>query len=844
MRLNLHLCLWGVVSVCLLTGAATSHAQTIIYVDGDSTGPAHDGTTWCSAFVRLQDALDLATAGTVIRVANGVYKPDAAGLSDPRTATFVMLDGVEIDGGYAGCGDPTPDSRDIALYETVLSGDLNGNDAVVVSFDDFAACYGGGSVPAGVSCSSFDYSFDGFVDGADFAILLGMNGYSDNVYHVVTSSANAASAKLDGCTITAGNATGTSGNRNGGGMYVVLGSPTVSQCTFVYNAAINGAGMYNDLNTQTAVSNCTFASNFAYSGTASGLGGGALNFNGQSAFQGCRFIGNGAAAGGGIYSQNSSEVVRRSLFAGNLAGRGAGVYGSSSSPEITDSVLSGNVAVSDGGGVYAFGGGVDLVNVSVSQNEADTGAGVYTQDATVAVFNSILWGNVDGGGLSEAAQFLASGGTVTVKSSCIENLSAYSGNNNIGLDPMFAQPPGPDGVAGTADDDLSLPGASPCIDAGSNLLVASTTDYSGGVRIQDGDNSGTATVDMGAYELEYVPPPVCFAARDLTLPHLAYEPGVLKTIRIVLLPDAGTTAMSVEDVPPPGWTNITNISNSGVYDGLSHKVKWGPFINSFPPELTYDITPPLDALGEVCFSGITSVNGDKIEPTCGDACVDIQPCPFLPADEPQPACACADCSCGTCRDGRVEICEMIGYACAWKSGCNDEIAAMTRAAFLWQTGEFHCWDVAQGNWVSLPALPTIPGCCEGAFGLGGMAGIERPRLTDRENSAVVHTLGVRNVGNARLLNVPVTIHSSGRTVAVGLEIEVPEGWMVTKISDDGSWDDINRKVKWGPFFNDLTRVVRFGARGQGPKASLEGFAGTVSFDGFNEPVLFEPSRGE
>ena len=100
------------------------------------------------------------------------------------------------------------------------------------------------------------------------------------------------------------------------------------------------------------------------------------------------------------------------------------------------------------------------------------------------------------------------------------------------------------------------------------------------------------------------------------------------------------------------------------------------------------------------------------------------------------------------------------------------------------------------------------------------------------------------MGRARVLNVPVIIHANDRTVAIGLEIVVPDGWFVTKISDGGRWDDINRKVKWGPFFDDLNRVVRFSARSANQKATLEGFAGTVSFDGFNEPVIFTPSRGK
>ncbi|RKY17031.1 MAG: hypothetical protein DRP63_04410, partial [Planctomycetota bacterium] len=68
-------------------------------------------------------------------------------------------------------------------------------------------------------------------------------------------------------------------------------------------------------------------------------------------------------------------------------------------------------------------------------------------------------------------------------------------NNSVHADPLF----------GCADAGvLRLSPLSPCIDAGSNALVPSNlaTDVVGCVRIVDGDSNGTATVDIGAYELQ------------------------------------------------------------------------------------------------------------------------------------------------------------------------------------------------------------------------------------------------------------------------------------------------------------------------------------------------------
>ena len=113
------------VSVIIVPAAGAAHAS-IIYVDRSATGPTPDGATWCTAYVDLQNALAVATAGDEIRIANGTYKPDRGTRS--RTATFRLINGVALRGGYAGCGAPDPNLRNFTAYESILSGDLDGND--------------------------------------------------------------------------------------------------------------------------------------------------------------------------------------------------------------------------------------------------------------------------------------------------------------------------------------------------------------------------------------------------------------------------------------------------------------------------------------------------------------------------------------------------------------------------------------------------------------------------------------------------------------------------------------------------------------------------------------------
>ena len=122
--------------VLILGGAVTAAAGSVVHVDDDAPA-AGDGSSWSDAYRFLQDAL--ASAGgavTEIRVAQGTYVPDRSqaspGGTGDRAATFSMLSGVEILGGFAGLGSPDPDARDVAGFPTILRGDLNGDGRVDV----------------------------------------------------------------------------------------------------------------------------------------------------------------------------------------------------------------------------------------------------------------------------------------------------------------------------------------------------------------------------------------------------------------------------------------------------------------------------------------------------------------------------------------------------------------------------------------------------------------------------------------------------------------------------------------------------------------------------------------
>jgi len=277
----------------------------VIYVDADaSTGG--DGTTWGTAYKHLQDALDNAVTVDEVWVKEGIYKPDCNSTnptgSNDRTATFDLINGVALYGGFVGT-ETSREQRDWQANETILSGDLNGDD---ISFTN----------------------------------------YGENSYHVVTGRETDATAILDGFTITAGNAnSSTWPDDGGGGMSNYQSSPTITNCTFRGNSAYaDGGGMRNWSNSKPMVTNCTFSGN-----SADFTGGGIYNVNSSSpTVKNCTFSGNSAITyGGGMCNTDSNPTLTNCILWGDSSPTGPEIHNSGSIPIVTYSDIAGGYTGTD-----------------------------------------------------------------------------------------------------------------------------------------------------------------------------------------------------------------------------------------------------------------------------------------------------------------------------------------------------------------------------------------------------------------------------------------------------------------------------------------------------------------
>jgi hypothetical protein len=251
---------------------------SVKYVNG-AMGAEGDGATWDTAFKTLTNALANAGSGDELRVAAGTYTPDVA--DGTRSKRFDMKSNVKIYGGFTS-GMTYRYERNWTNNLTVLSGDLNGNDAA---------------------------NWGGRTDNSSNSVVYA----ADNVKGFV----------LDGFTVRGGYEAA-----RGAGMYLGLSvSGLVANCYFTDNraAAGYGGGMYVYSTVGMRVENCVFYTNSAW------FGGGLASVPWlpcDLTLINCTIYGNTTEGnrGGGIYTQYVEPFpgwsVKNCIVAGNFTASG------------------------------------------------------------------------------------------------------------------------------------------------------------------------------------------------------------------------------------------------------------------------------------------------------------------------------------------------------------------------------------------------------------------------------------------------------------------------------------------------------------------------------------------
>ena len=271
-----------------------------LFVDGDAQAGG-DGLGWETAYDNIQSALESAAAFNedqvaendvdAIWIAEGVYRPTAElEPGDARSASFSLLDGVALYGGFAGT-ETAPEERDWAAHETVLSGDL------------------------GVAGDA-----------------------SDNAYTVVYCGENV-TAGLDGVSVTGGNADGDYDRHypertHGSGIFN-SGTLHVANSTVRDNFARSyGGGIYNT--GILTVIGSTFSRNTATFGGA--IYSGVIYYDDTLEVTNCEVLGNSAEHGGGIYTTHEATITNTTI-SGNSATESVGAIAHFGTLTLNNSIL-------------------------------------------------------------------------------------------------------------------------------------------------------------------------------------------------------------------------------------------------------------------------------------------------------------------------------------------------------------------------------------------------------------------------------------------------------------------------------------------------------------------------
>ena len=147
---------------------------------------------------------------------------------------------------------------------------------------------------------------------------------------------------------------GSDANQNGGGMFNINSSPTVTDCVFSSNTAVGnriliGGGGVGNVSCSPTFNRCVFVNNTATGyGFVVGGGGGMGNALSSPVLTDCVFqnntaSGGGAGFGGGLGNINNCfPTLTNCIFTGNTADNGGGMINESSSPTLTDTIVCGN----------------------------------------------------------------------------------------------------------------------------------------------------------------------------------------------------------------------------------------------------------------------------------------------------------------------------------------------------------------------------------------------------------------------------------------------------------------------------------------------------------------------
>ncbi len=437
----------GIILLALVFAFQTASAA--IWHVSASVPQSGDGTSWESAFKKIQEGIDAASDEDTLLVAQGTYVENIQFhgkniiLTSTNPLNVAVVANTIIDGNQSGSVITFAGTEDETC---VLSGFTTRNGY---------ADYGGGIRGNGTRATVRDNKINGNSASLSGGGLHDCSGTIED--NVITGNGARWGGGLSGCGgIVQNNIVGPNrASDSGAGLYSCNG--TLRNNTITGNSGFYRGGGLSDCHG--IIRNNTIRANKALYGAGLAWCHGAILGNTISA--------NGADFGGALYQCNGT--IQNNLIAGNSAAYRDEGYGPDAT--IQNDIITENW-VNLGGGLYGCNGTI--------QNNTVVGNSSGLLWCLGAIRNCIIWGNGEGyleGQVREC---------VPPSFSCIQDWWG-EGRENVREDPQFIDEKG---------GDYDLKETSPCRDAGVNYywFAWPQCDLDGNCRLHG------SRVDMGCYE--------------------------------------------------------------------------------------------------------------------------------------------------------------------------------------------------------------------------------------------------------------------------------------------------------------------------------------------------------
>jgi hypothetical protein len=308
---------------------------------------------------------------------------------------------------------------------------------------------------------------------------------------------------------------------------------------------------------------------------------------------------------------------------------------------------------------------------------------------------------------------------------------------------------------------------------------------------------------------------------DRTLP-IHYLPGQPLEVHLAVRPGSSVLAWALQETIPDGWSPAPSLTEAS-FDARTRTLKWGPFLDPAPRNLTYQLLPGADSRSNAEFSG-TAIFESTPVPIGGMSNLLVRPS-ILTRELPPPYVAAASATIRLHTDPAPyvrthSIEEDLPTGLTPVDITLGGVWDPVRRRLKW--GPF-----ADAQVRELSFRVQVPNLAPASFPFSGRAVFDALELPTEgplswmaaeaptPSSLAISLPPFFDPGQS--LVVALDSVPSSTTKVHAIELSLPPGWSFVAANHDGTLDAVNRRLKWGPFQDAQPRALQAELR---PSADL------------------------